>query len=46
VVHPAALGDGLPLFRGLPERLALELVEAHTYATGAAIHVYRPRSSG
>ncbi|MBA2255690.1 MAG: dihydrofolate reductase family protein [Thermoleophilaceae bacterium] len=23
VVHPAALGDGLPLFRGLPERLAL-----------------------
>jgi len=42
----AALGDGLPLFRGLPERLALELVEAHTYATGAAIHVYRPRSSG
>jgi len=46
VVHPAALGDGLPLCRGLPERLALELVEAHTYATGAAIHVYRPRSSG
>ena len=26
-----------------PHALALELVEAHTYSTGAAIHVYRPR---
>ena len=25
--------------------LHLELAEAHTYATGAAIHVYRPRST-
>ena len=41
--HPAALGDGLALFKDLPGRLALELVEAHTYSTGAAIHVYRPR---
>jgi dihydrofolate reductase len=43
VIHPAALGDGLALFNDLPSRLALELVEAHTYSTGAAIHVYRPR---
>ena len=43
VIHPAALGDGLVLFKDLPSRLALELVEAHTYSTGAAIHVYRPR---
>jgi dihydrofolate reductase len=43
VIHPAALGDGLPLFKDLPSRLALELVEAHTYSTGAAVHVYRPR---
>jgi dihydrofolate reductase len=43
VIHPAALGDGLPLFKDLPGRLALELVEAHTYSTGAAVHVYRPR---
>jgi dihydrofolate reductase len=43
VIHPAALGDGLALFKDLPSRLALELVEAHTYSTGAAIHVYRPR---
>jgi dihydrofolate reductase len=45
VIHPAALGDGLPLFKNLRSRLALELVEAHTYSTGAAIHVYRPRGS-
>ena len=43
VIHPAALGDGLPLFKDLPSRLALELVEAHTYSTGAVLHVYRPR---
>jgi dihydrofolate reductase len=43
VIHPAALGDGLALFKDLPRRLALELIEAHTYSTGAAIHVYRPR---
>jgi dihydrofolate reductase len=43
VIHPAALGAGLPLFKELPEPLFLEMVEAHTYPTGAAIHVYRPR---
>ena len=43
VIHPAALGDGLPLFKDLPGRLALELVGAQAYATGAAVHVYRPR---
>jgi dihydrofolate reductase len=43
VVHPAALGDGLALFKDLPQRLALELVDARTYSTGAALHVYRPR---
>jgi hypothetical protein len=36
---------GMPLFDGLPAPLHLELVEAHTYPTGAAIHVYRPRES-
>ncbi len=43
VIHPAALGNGLPLFKDLPSPLHLELVEAETYPTGAAIHVYRPR---
>jgi dihydrofolate reductase len=45
VIQPAAFGDGLALFRDLPSRLALELVEAQTYSTGAALHVYRPRKA-
>ena len=42
MIQPAALGAGLPLFKDLPAPLHLELVEATTYATGVAIHVYRP----
>lgn len=45
MIQPAALGEGLPLFKDLAGPLHLELVEATTYATGLAIHVYRPRSS-
>src|SRR5437870_10585899 len=44
LVQPAALGVGLPLFKDLAAPLHLELIEATTYATGAAIHVYRPRA--
>jgi dihydrofolate reductase len=43
MVQPAALGAGLPLFRDLPAPLQLELIEATTYPTGLAIHIYRPR---
>jgi dihydrofolate reductase len=45
MVQPAALGEGqgLPLFAGLPAPLHLDLIEATTYTTGMAIHVYRPR---
>jgi dihydrofolate reductase len=43
MIQPAALGAGLPLFGDLPAPLHLELVEAATYATGLAVHVYRPR---
>jgi dihydrofolate reductase len=45
MVQPAALGAGLPLFKDLPAPLQLELVEATTYPSRLAIHVYRPRSS-
>jgi dihydrofolate reductase len=44
MIQPAALGAGLPLFRDLPTPLHLELIEATTYSTGVAIHVYRPRT--
>jgi dihydrofolate reductase len=43
MLQPAALGAGLPLFQGLAEPLQLELIEATTYRTGLAIHIYRPR---
>lgn len=41
-VNPVALGAGLPLFKDLPAPLALQLVEITSYATGAALHIYRP----
>ena len=44
MIQPAALGAGLPLFKELPAPLHLELIEATTYPTGVAVHVYRPRS--
>jgi dihydrofolate reductase len=44
MIQPAALGAGLPLFKDLHAPLHLELIEATTYPTGVAIHVYRPRS--
>lgn len=43
VIHPAALGSGLPLFSELQSPLFLELAEAHRFDTGAVLHVYRPR---
>ena len=45
MIQPAALGAGMPLFKDLATPLHLELVEATSYKTGLAIHVYRPRSA-
>lgn len=45
VIHPVAIGHGAALFSALPKPLRLELVDAHTYPSGTAIHVYRPRSN-
>ena len=45
MIQPAALGAGLPLFKDLQAPLHLDLVDATTYPSGLAIHVYRPRSS-
>lgn len=42
ILQPVALGDGLPLFKGLSTPLRLELIDAQTYPTGAALHTYRP----
>jgi dihydrofolate reductase len=40
VIHPVALGGGLPLFKDLPGPLHLQLLDATTYSDGTAIHVY------
>jgi dihydrofolate reductase len=42
VIKPVALGAGLPLFKDLSAPIWLQLVEARTYATGEALHIYRP----
>jgi dihydrofolate reductase len=46
MIQPAALGAGLPLFKDLPAPLHLHLIDAKTYPSGLAIHIYRPRSPG
>jgi dihydrofolate reductase len=42
VIHPVALGNGLPLFRDLAKPLRLDLAEAMDFPDGTVIHVYRP----
>jgi dihydrofolate reductase len=45
ILQPVALGDGLPLFKGLSGPVGLELVDAEIYDNGAALHVYRPAAA-
>lgn len=42
VVHPVALGSGLPLFAQLPKPLHLELRATTLFRSGAVAQVYRP----
>jgi dihydrofolate reductase len=42
ILMPVALGSGLPLFKDLATPVRLELVDAHKYDTGVALHTYRP----
>jgi riboflavin biosynthesis pyrimidine reductase len=42
VIHPVAIGHGTGLFSALREPLRLGLIEARTFPSGTAIHVYRP----
>jgi dihydrofolate reductase len=44
VLHPVALGEGLPLFKGLAAPVLFELVEAQTYGGGATLLIYHPIS--
>ena len=40
LIHPVALGRGLPLFAKLTEPLTFELVEVKRFPRGAAAHIY------
>jgi dihydrofolate reductase len=42
VLHPVVIGHGTGLFSSLREPLRLDLVEARSFPSGTAIHVYRP----
>jgi dihydrofolate reductase len=42
VIHPAAFGGGLPMFRDLPQAVQLELLEARTFDNSSTVlHVYK-----
>jgi dihydrofolate reductase len=44
LVHPVALGKGLPLFAALPRPLDLELISSTAFPKGSVAHVYRART--
>ena len=46
LVHPVAIGRGLPLFSMLTDPLQLELVDVKRFPLGAVAHVYRRRQIG
>jgi dihydrofolate reductase len=42
VILPVALGNGLPLFADLADRLRLDLAQAKSFPDGTVIAVYQP----
>lgn len=42
LIFPTALGSGLPIFSRLNAPLPLKLLEAKTFPSGVAAHVYQP----
>jgi len=42
IVHPVALGQGLPIFDRLPNPLSMQLVECRQFAGGAIAKVFEP----
>jgi dihydrofolate reductase len=45
VVHPVALGSGVPLFADLPQSLDLELISTTEFSSGTVAHIYRPATA-
>lgn len=46
IMHPVALGSGLPLFKDLVQPLHLDLVEAQRFPDSTVIHVYQSTTPG
>ena len=42
LIHPAALGAGMPIFNGLSKPLNLKLVDVKVFPAGAVAHTYHP----
>ncbi len=42
-VHPIVLGDGLPLFKNIKDRIDLKLLKIKTFGSGAVILYYEPK---
>ncbi len=42
LVHPVALGEGMPFFPPVAEPLGLKTVEARLFKSGVVLHVYHP----
>lgn len=43
IVHPVALGQGLPIFDKLPKPLVLELIESRVFKAGTIAKVFKPK---
>jgi hypothetical protein len=41
-VYPVALGNGVHLFRDIPEPIGLRLVSSRQFPYGVNVHVYQP----
>lgn len=42
VVNPVALGEGTPLFKGLPKKADVTLIETRRFKSGTILLTYRP----
>ncbi|RYZ02587.1 MAG: dihydrofolate reductase [Myxococcales bacterium] len=43
ITQPVAYGGGKPLFKELPKALQLEVTATTVFASGTALHLYKPR---
>lgn len=45
IVNPVILGQGIPMFRNIPERLALKLVTSNTFDRNVVMLTYQPEQT-